>query len=196
MWVDKGFSLDKASGLISPARQVPSPNFNERPQDTEIRLIVVHGISLPPGEFGGSYIDDLFLNRLDPEMHPYFKGIAALTVSSHILVDRQGAVTQYVPLHKRAWHAGQSQFRGITDCNNYSIGIELEGADEVPYENIQYACLGKLINLLMASYPAIQSESVVGHSTIAPGRKTDPGPAFDWDKLRSSVINLRASSFG
>lgn len=166
-------------------REQVSPNQNDRPENTTISLLVIHNISLPPGEFGGNDIDDLFLNRLDPQKHPYFRQIADLRVSAHVFIDRLGRLTQYVPFERRAWHAGESSFEGCSNCNHYSIGIELEGIDEVPYEEAQYECLTKLTNLLIRQYPAITRDRIVGHSDIAPGRKTDPGPAFDWVRFRS-----------
>ncbi|MEM9056624.1 MAG: 1,6-anhydro-N-acetylmuramyl-L-alanine amidase AmpD, partial [Pseudomonadota bacterium] len=148
-----------------------------------IDLIVVHGISLPPGEFGGDGLDRLFLNRLDPHAHPYFATIAALRVSAHALVRRDGSVTQYVPFHRRAWHAGRSRFEGREACNDFAIGIELEGTDETPYADAQYAALAAVVAALRAAYPTLARGRIVGHSDIAPGRKTDPGPAFDWPRL-------------
>ncbi|HHQ13922.1 MAG TPA: 1,6-anhydro-N-acetylmuramyl-L-alanine amidase AmpD [Chromatiales bacterium] len=176
-------SIDTASGWVREALQQPSPNCDEWPPGCEPELIVVHGISLPPGEFGGPWIDQLFCNRLDVSAHPYFAGIADLCVSSHLLVRRDGALVQYVPLTRRAWHAGVSSFRGRAGCNDFSIGIELEGADDVPYDNAQYRTLASLINAMRAAVPSLESAPVVGHSDIAPGRKTDPGPAFDWSHL-------------
>jgi len=176
-------TLDRQSGLIQGATQRPSPNCDERPGQTAIDLLVVHGISLPPGEFGGGWIDDLFSNQLDPDAHPYFPGIHELRVSSHLLIRRDGELVQYVPLNMRAWHAGVSSFRGRERCNDYSIGIELEGTDELPYEEVQYRRLAELVELLMNNYPEITRERIVGHCDIAPGRKTDPGPAFSWEHL-------------
>jgi len=145
--------------------------------------VVVHGISLPPGVFGGPYIDALFTNTLDPEAHPFFAEIRDLRVSAHLLIRRDGSWVQYVPFHRRAWHAGVSCFQGRERCNDFSIGIELEGADAVPYEAAQYQALARVIGLLAATYPGIGPGRVVGHCHIAPGRKTDPGPAFDWTRL-------------
>lgn len=172
------------SGLVNGARQVPSPNHDDRPVPADINLLVIHGISLPPGEFGGCWIDDLFCNRLDPARHPYFREIADMKVSSHLLIRRDGELVQYVPLGMRAWHAGQSNFCGRERCNDFSIGVELEGADDVPYTPAQYARLVALSRGIMQAYPAITPDRIVGHSDIAPGRKTDPGPAFDWSKFR------------
>jgi AmpD protein len=176
--------LSKATGLVSGARQLPSPNCDDRPAPGEVSLLVIHGISLPPGEFGGPWIDDLFCNRLDPTRHPYFAAIDSLRVSTHLLIRRNGELVQYVPLHRRAWHAGQSCFEGRDCCNDYSVGVELEGADEVPYTPSQYASLVALAHALMRAFPAITPARIVGHSDIAPGRKTDPGPAFDWPRFR------------
>lgn len=179
--------LDARTGWLAGVRRVPSPNFDERPDGCEIDLLVIHGISLPPGEFGGEDIDRLFTNSLRIDAHPHFATIASLRVSAHVLVRRDGGVTQYVPFHKRAWHAGISRFSGRERCNDYSIGIELEGADDVPYTQRQYRRLAALVRLLMRHYPGITPARIVGHSDIAPGRKTDPGPAFDWDRFRSAL---------
>lgn len=166
--------------LLPDARQVPSPNCDDRPAGCDIELIVVHGISLPPGDYGGPEIDQLFTNCLDPGAHPYFAAMAHLKVSSHLLIRRDGELVQYVPFSKRAWHAGESCFAGRDACNDYSIGIELEGQDEEPYTAAQYERLAEVVNRLMAMYPRLTTASIAGHSDIAPGRKTDPGPGFDW----------------
>ncbi|MBT8419436.1 MAG: 1,6-anhydro-N-acetylmuramyl-L-alanine amidase AmpD [Gammaproteobacteria bacterium] len=173
-------TLDAVHSWLNGVRRVPSPNCDERPAGCAIELLVIHGISLPPGEFGSHFIEDLFLNRLDPDAHPYFRTLVGVHVSSHLLVHRDGDVTQYVPLQQRAWHAGVSQFRGRTHCNDFSIGIELEGTDEVPYEDAQYRRLADLVRLIMSLWPMIDRDRIVGHSDIAPGRKTDPGGSFDW----------------
>ena len=175
--------VDPERGWLEGARQVPSPNCDERPVGTEISLLVIHGISLPPNEFGGNEIDRLFTNQLDPAVHPYFREIYQLRVSSHLLIRRNGEVVQYVPFTKRAWHAGESCYHDRACCNDFSIGIEMEGADDIPYEPIQYEVLRSLIALLRECYPAIRSRDIVGHCHIAPGRKTDPGPAFEWARL-------------
>jgi AmpD protein len=175
--------LDDA-GLLAEARYLPSPNCDDRPVDVAIELLVIHNISLPPGEFGGDAIADLFLNRLDPQAHPYYEGIANLRVSSHFLIRRDGALLQFVPCAKRAWHAGLSQWSGREKCNDFSIGIELEGADDVPFSDAQYECLSVLARALYARYPVKAS---VGHSDIAPGRKTDPGPHFSWTRYFSAL---------
>lgn len=161
------------------ARHCPSPFVNDRPL-AEISLAVVHGISLPPGEFGGPYIDQLFLGDLDPKQHAYFAEIQGLEVSTHILIRRDGELVQYVPFNRRAWHAGRSTYRGRENCNDFSIGIELEGSDDVAYEAVQYEQLIALLRCLWQHYPQAQG-NLVGHSDIAPGRKTDPGPCFQWD---------------
>ena len=176
-------TIDRTSGLIEGVRQVPSPNCDDRPPDIDIDLIVVHGISLPPGEFGGPWIDALFTNALDPDAHPYFRDLQSVRVSAHLLIRRDGERVQYVPFHRRAWHAGASRFQGRERCNDFSIGIELEGTDDLPYEDIQYRVLARMVQSLMKVYPHIGPQRVVGHSTVAPGRKTDPGPAFDWRRL-------------
>jgi AmpD protein len=169
-----------AAGRASLARQVRSPNRDARPAGDAVTLIVVHGISLPPGAFGGEAIERLFTNRLDPAAHPYFASIAALRVSAHFLIRRDGRLVQFVPCAERAWHAGESAWKGRVRCNDFSIGIELEGTDDVPYAPAQYAMLARLVRALRRRYPATD---LAGHSDIAPGRKTDPGPAFDWARL-------------
>ncbi|CAN5386383.1 1,6-anhydro-N-acetylmuramyl-L-alanine amidase AmpD [soil metagenome] len=166
-----------ALGRCASARQVASPNSDARPDDRPPELLVVHGISLPPGEFGGDSIERLFTNRLDPAAHPYFETIAALRVSAHFVIRRDGELIQFVPCSARAWHAGVSSWRGRATCNDYSIGVELEGVDDVPYDERQYAALAELARQICLHYPI---EAIVGHEHIAPGRKTDPGPAFDW----------------
>ncbi|HEY6642386.1 1,6-anhydro-N-acetylmuramyl-L-alanine amidase AmpD [Povalibacter sp.] len=175
--------IDAAMGLLRTARQVPSPNCDDRPAGVVADLIVVHGISLPPDEFGGPWIDLLFTNQLPPEQHPYFAAIAGRKVSSHLLIRRDGEMVQYVPFQRRAWHAGVSSYDGRERCNDFSIGIELEGTDDCAYEPVQYRALSRVIRQLLAAYPALSSRRIAGHSDIAPGRKTDPGPAFDWARL-------------
>lgn len=177
--------LDTGSGWLYPVREVPSPNCDDRPADTPIDVLVIHAISLPPGEFGGHGVDRLFTNTLDPEEHAYYREIADLRVSSHLLIDRAGLVTQYVSLRDRAWHAGTSCFAGREACNDFSIGIELEGCDDVPYSEAQYRTLANVTRLLQHHYPDITQDHIVGHCDIAPDRKTDPGPAFDWTYYRS-----------
>lgn len=175
--------IDTVSGLLRGARQVPSPNHDERPAGILPELIVVHGISLPPNQFGGPWIDRLFTNTLPPDEHPYFATIAQLKVSSHVVIRRDGEVVQYVPFHMRAWHAGASSYQGRERCNDFSVGIELEGADETPYEPAQYGVLSAVILELCAAYPSLSLSRIAGHCDIAPERKTDPGPAFDWQRL-------------
>jgi AmpD protein len=178
-----------AAGCANLAHQIPSPNHDARPAGTHVTLVVIHGISLPPGEFGGDAIVRLFTNRLDPAAHPYYASIANLHVSSHFLVRRDGRLLQFVSCNERAWHAGVSRFRGRAHCNDFSIGIELEGTDDLPYEAGQYAMLARLLRALGRRYPI---QHVTGHSTIAPERKTDPGPAFDWPRLRRLTAPRRA----
>jgi AmpD protein len=178
-----------AAGCANLAHQIPSPNHDARPAGTHVTLVVIHGISLPPGEFGGDAIVRLFTNRLDPAAHPYYASIANLHVSSHFLVRRDGRLLQFVSCNERAWHAGVSRFRGRAHCNDFSIGIELEGTDDLPYEAGQYAMLARLLRALGRRYPI---QHVTGHSTIAPERKTDPGPAFDWPRLRRLTAARRA----
>ncbi|MDM7322308.1 MAG: 1,6-anhydro-N-acetylmuramyl-L-alanine amidase AmpD [Gammaproteobacteria bacterium] len=173
------------AGWLSVAHRLPSPHCDERPSGIKPELVVVHSITLPPGEFGGPWIDDLFLGRLDPAAHPYFAAIAHLRVSAHLLIRRDGAVTQYVPFHLRAWHAGVSRFVGRERCNDFSIGIELEGTDEEPYAEVQYERLAEVIHVLKKVYPTLIA--IAGHEDIAPGRKTDPGPAFDWSRLAHAL---------
>lgn len=180
--------IDPESGLIQEAQFISSPNCDERPEDIEISLIAVHGISLPPGEFGGSCVQDFFTNSLDENIHPYFQEIKSLKVSSHLFIRRDGSLLQFVPFQKRAWHAGESSYQGKEKCNDFSIGIELEGDDDMPYEDIQYKVLSEVASLIISNYPAITRERIVGHCDIAPGRKTDPGQAFDWRYFRSLLM--------
>ena len=174
-----------ARGWLAPnanvARQ-PSPNFNERPQDTAVSLLVIHNITLPPGQFGTPYIADLFLNQLDLTADPWFSNVEGLKVSAHFVIDRLGQITQFVSCDERAWHAGISSFDGREQCNDFSIGIELEGTDDVPFEDAQYERLATLTQCLRDRYPLT---AATGHSDIAPGRKTDPGPHFDWLRFRT-----------
>jgi AmpD protein len=170
--------------MIIGARCLRSPNCDDRPADSAIELIVIHNISLPPGDFGGPGIIDLFCNRLDPAAHPYYATIADLRVSAHLLIRRDGELIQFVPCAQRAWHAGISSWCGRGRCNDFSIGIELEGADDVPFEDAQYDRLAVVTRLLRAHYPIAD---IVGHSDIAPGRKTDPGPHFDWTRYRGMI---------
>lgn len=177
-------NIDLAEGRCSEAVFTLSPNHDERPDPEDICGIIIHNISLPPGEFGGRYIDDLFLNRLDVTAHPYFEQLRELRVSAHLLIRRCGELVQFVPFHKRAWHAGQSSWQGRERCNDFTIGIELEGCDDQPFEDRQYQQLAKVIAGLCRTYPQLNYQRITGHEHIAPGRKTDPGPCFDWDYLR------------
>ena len=174
-------------GWVSGARKVPSPNFNDRPVGEEPSLLVIHNISLPPGQFGGDSVEKFFTNQLPVEQHPFFQTIAKLTVSAHFFIQRTGVIIQFVPLHKRAWHAGVSSFEGRENCNDYAIGIELEGTDVEQYSREQYEVLIALTRAIMGRYPGISSGRIVGHSDIAPGRKTDPGASFDWSYYRAQL---------
>jgi AmpD protein len=187
--------VDLDSGLMRGAKWIASPNHDARPPGVEADLIVVHGISLPPGEFGGPWIDRLFCNTLPAEVHPYFAEVAALRVSSHLVVAREGGITQYVRFTERAWHAGRSVYRGREACNDFSVGVELEGSDTLPYEAAQYSALAEVVAALCAAYPRLSPERLVGHSDIAPGRKTDPGPAFDWPHARAHIA-AAVSAYG
>jgi AmpD protein len=182
--------VDTQNGLLRGARFVPSPNHDERPAGAAPELLVVHGISLPPGQYGGPWIDQLFTNTLPRGEHPYFEQIAELRVSSHLLIRRDGETVQYVPFHLRAWHAGKSCYEGRERCNDFSIGIELEGADDSAYEAVQYRRLADVIVALCRAYRTLSPERIAGHSDIAPGRKTDPGAAFDWPRLRALLRAL------
>jgi len=177
------FSVSVEDGLMHPATRCLSPNQDERPGDCEPRLVIIHGISLPPGEFGGPQVEQLFGNRLDWDAHPYFDEIRGMKVSSHLLIRRDGQLLQFVPFHRRAWHAGVSSFRGQQNCNDFSIGIELEGCDDRAYEDAQYECLIAVLEALNGAYPALDARAIAGHCDVAPGRKSDPGPAFDWLRL-------------
>lgn len=177
--------LDSRGEWIEGVRRVPSPNFDDRPAGSEPELVVVHSISLPAGIFGTPHVEALFCNCLDAGAHRSFAGIAPLRVSAHAFIARDGSLTQFVPFTKRAWHAGESTFRGRGACNDFSIGIELEGCDWQPFEELQYRRLADVVTLLRRTWPAIDPGRVVGHSDIAPGRKTDPGPHFDWRKLET-----------
>ncbi len=173
--------------LFVNAQYIPSPNHSERPPHTDISLLVIHNISLPPGEFGTDCVARLFCNTLDCAAHPFFKDLIDLKVSSHLLIDRKGALVQFVPFDRKAWHTGQSVFEGRKNCNEFSIGIELEGTDDEPFTNAQYERLESVTLSLLETYPAITSQRIVGHSDIAPGRKTDPGPCFDWERYLGAV---------
>ena len=179
--------IDPDKDRLIDARQVESPNCDNRPDGSGVSLIVVHGISLPPGQYGGPEIDRFFTNTLDADAHPYFAGIAALRVSSHLLVRRDGEMVQYVPFGKRAWHAGDSCYRGRAACNDYSIGIELEGQDDEPYTDVQYEVLARVVRLLIDTFPDLSANRIAGHCDISPQRKSDPGPAFDWSRLQQQL---------
>lgn len=187
--------LDTGAHWLADARRCESPNFDERPVGVPIDTIVIHNISLPPGKFGGCHVDELFCNQLNPDDDPYFLEIAHLRVSAHLLIGRDGRLTQYVGFDKRAWHAGVSHYRGRERCNDFSIGIELEGTDYDPYTDGQYRELAVVVGALLARYERLCSDRIVGHSDISPGRKTDPGPAFDWPRARR-MIHAAASSVG
>ncbi|MCR5085481.1 MAG: 1,6-anhydro-N-acetylmuramyl-L-alanine amidase AmpD [Succinivibrionaceae bacterium] len=174
------------AGWLQGARQVPTSHFGPRPRGAAISLVVIHGISLPPGQFGGHFVDAIMTGTLDPAAHPYFATVAHLEVSTHAFISRTGAITQYVSFLDRAWHAGRSSYQGVPECNDYSVGIELEGTDDLPYTDAQYGALIPLVAALRHSYPGI-GDRLAGHSDVAPGRKTDPGPHFDWARLRRGL---------
>ncbi len=176
-----------SNGLASLARQVPSPNFSDRPASCVIDTLIIHNISLPPGEFGSGYIDQLFCNSLNCADHEYFAQLEGLQVSAHILIERDGLMVQYVPFSKKAWHAGESEFEGRSSCNDFSIGVELEGTDTQPFTSAQYQSLILLTHSLMDCYPDITIDRIVGHSDVAPSRKTDPGPCFDWQYYKTAL---------
>ncbi|GAA5314880.1 MAG: 1,6-anhydro-N-acetylmuramyl-L-alanine amidase AmpD [Candidatus Pelagadaptatus aseana] len=176
------------NGWLATATCQPSPNFNQRPDSESVSLLVIHNISLPPGEFGTGCVEDFFCNKLETERHPFFREIENLQVSAHLLIDRQGQVTQFVGLDQRAWHAGQSCFDGRENCNDFSIGIELEGTDDQAYTEAQYQSLVACTRAIQQQYPAITFDRIVGHSDIAPGRKTDPGEAFDWSLYKKMLV--------
>jgi AmpD protein len=186
-WHDTPRQVDTVTGLTRGVRQLCSPHCDARPPGTAIDLLVIHGISLPPGEFGGPWIERLFLGTLPLDAHPYFRQISNPRVSAHLLIRRDGELLQFVPFTQRAWHAGASEFAGRSACNDFSIGIELEGCDDVPYAPAQYAELANVTRALMYAYPGITQARILGHSDIAPGRKTDPGPLFDWPGFRAQL---------
>jgi AmpD protein len=177
--------VHRATGLLAGARQVLSPHRDPRPAGTRVDLVIIHGISLPPDEFGGPWIDRLFTGDLPRDVHPYFQTIAGARVSAHVLIRRSGEVVQYVPFGERAWHAGASAWQGRSACNDFSIGIELEGTDVEAYERAQYDALAEVIRALRSGYDSLRDAAIVGHSDVAPGRKTDPGASFDWTRFRS-----------
>ncbi|GAA5647011.1 MULTISPECIES: 1,6-anhydro-N-acetylmuramyl-L-alanine amidase AmpD [Vibrio] len=175
------------AGWYHNARHVPSPFYDQRSDEQDISLLVIHNISLPPGQFGGPYIEQFFTGRLNPDEHPFFNVIHPLRVSAHCLIRRDGEVVQFVPFRARAWHAGTSSFAGRDRCNDYSIGIELEGSDFVAYSDAQYQALNELTQALMLAYPAITLPRITGHQYIAPLRKTDPGLVFDWSRYKGAL---------
>jgi AmpD protein len=179
------FNIDQ--GWVSPAKKTPSPNFGPRPESAGVDLLVIHNISLPPGQYDGDCIEQFFCNNLDWDAHPYFSEIHGMEVSAHLLIRRSGELLQFVSLDDRAWHAGASSFCGRDGCNDFSIGIELEGSDDEPYADQQYRVLAALSCALLVEYPEIELNNIVGHSDIAPGRKTDPGPFFDWTRYRKML---------
>ena len=178
------------NGVLEGATQLPSPNFNARPVDADIQLIVIHNISLPPSQFGGGYIQQFFQNKLDWNTHPYFQTIEGMQVSAHLLILRTGEVIQFVNFNDRSWHAGRSSYLANKECNDYSIGIELEGSDDLPFEDAQYQAFVDVVLMLDKSYPKIQNH-IAGHSDIAPMRKTDPGPYFDWQRFRKALSQAK-----
>ncbi|HLV48429.1 MAG TPA: 1,6-anhydro-N-acetylmuramyl-L-alanine amidase AmpD [Aliidiomarina sp.] len=180
--------------IVNGASFHPSPHKDERPIANDISLLVIHGISLPAGEFGGPHVDDLFMGCLDCAAHSSFEPLEGMRVSAHCFIRRDGALVQYVPFHQRAWHAGVSQWAGRERCNDFSIGIELEGTDVAPYTEEQYETLVQLSCALMATYPEITLDRVIGHEHIAPGRKTDPGPAFDWEMFKRRLRGITNDS--
>lgn len=180
------------NGQLIGARQVPSPNYNQRPENTEIQLIVIHNISLPPSQFGGGYIEHFFQNQLDWSIHPYFQTIQGMQVSTHLLILRTGEIIQFVNFNDRAWHAGRSSYLGKVECNDYSIGIELEGSDDLDFEEVQYQQLVDVVAALQQAYPKTDHH-LAGHSDIAPGRKTDPGTHFEWQRFREYLTQKKFS---
>jgi len=181
------YTLDPETGVVAGARQVPSPNCDDRPSDCRINAVIIHAISLPPGEFGNDYIERFFQNCLPRDAHPFFKKIHEVHVSAHFLIRRDGEVVQFVPVFKRAWHAGPSSCMGREAVNDFSVGIELEGCDDVEFEALQYNSLEMLTRVLTDGIPSLSASNIYGHSDIAPGRKTDPGPYFDWPRYRLAL---------
>lgn len=181
------YSVNIATGVIAPARQCSSPNRDARPGATAISAVILHGISLPPGQYGGEEVESLFLNVIDWDAHPYFEKIRGMEVSAHLFIRRDGELLQFVPFIERAWHAGSSSFRGASRCNDFSIGIELEGEDDAAYDERQYPALTGVLQALIDTYPGLSAREIAGHCDIAPGRKTDPGPAFDWLRLYDAL---------
>lgn len=179
--------INCTTGLLQPVYYAASSHFDERPAGMEIDMVVIHNISLPPGQFGGDGVERFFCGKLNMSEHPFYTEISNLRVSSHLFIKRTGEIIQFVPFHLRAWHAGESSFEARARCNDFSIGIELEGTDVLPYEEVQYQQLAKVLELLMETYPAITVPRIVGHVDIAPSRKTDPGPAFNWSHLKGML---------
>ena len=179
--------MEIEEGLFKEIKYLESPNFNDRPDQERVSLIVIHSISLPPNSYTGTYVEDFFLNRLNIKDHEYFERIKDLKVSPHLYIKRDGQIIQFVPLNKRAWHAGKSSYMGVADCNNYSIGIELEGSDKDIFEEAQYKSLCEVTSIILKEYNSIDKENIKAHSDVAPGRKTDPGNLFDWDRYLNNV---------
>lgn len=180
--------VDRTHGILEGAHYVPSPNCDARPADTAISALVIHAISMPPGEYGGADIERLFCNILDFTCHPFYREIDGFTVSAHLLIRRDGQVVQFVPFPERAWHAGVSMLEGRACVNDFSIGIEMEGSDYAPFDEAQYCALVEVTRALQAAYPGITPERIVGHADIAPERKTDPGPYFNWARYRHALV--------
>lgn len=187
MLMSQKLKLHINNGWLNPVRKVLSPHFDARPDVRDISLLVIHYISLPPEQFGGGFIDEFFQGKLDPTLHPYFAEIYQIRVSAHCLIERDGRITQYVNFNDRAWHAGLSEFAGREKCNDFSIGIELEGSNEQPFTDAQYQALSQLTEQIMQTYPLINKERIVGHNHIAPERKIDPGQYFDWHRYFSAM---------
>ncbi len=185
-------TVDGSDAPVPQLLQRPCQHFDDRPDPADISLLVIHNISLPPGQYGTPYIEDFFTGQLDTAAHPYFAQLAGVRVSAHCVIWRDGRISQYVPFDKRAWHAGLSEFGGRAKCNDFSIGIELEGSDDDPYTDAQYQALIQLIHYLQQHYPAITTNRIAGHQHIAPTRKTDPGPAFDWPRLMQGLATISA----
>jgi N-acetyl-anhydromuramoyl-L-alanine amidase len=185
-------TIDRGTGLADGATLLLSPNRDARPPAATVDLIVIHGISLPPGGYAGDEVEAFFQNRLDTGRHPYYATIGALRVSAHFYLRRDGRLVQFVPVHERAWHAGVSVYGARDACNDFAVGIELEGTDEEPYDERQYPALAALIVALRRAYPTLAADALAGHSDIAPARKTDPGPHFDWERLRQMLAELAA----
>ena len=179
--------FDPENGLVKAARKVPSLNFDDRPKGAVIEALIIHAISLPPGQYGGAYVEQFFCNKLDSAVHPYFAEIADVKVSSHFLILRSGELLQFVPIHKRAWHAGVSYCMGREAVNDFSIGIELEGCDDDIFEDAQYQTLTELTQILISAIPTLSADHIYGHADVAPGRKTDPGPGFNWSAYRMAL---------